>query len=257
MENHLPPRPAAPRRGGLGRAARAAGLGIWLAVSPLASCTVPAAYTTQFQNPVKTAASARALGLRRGASTWNGTLGALRKMGVTNIATARGLDAKDQKATIDAVSGDYMGEVLLFRNGVFHSALSIGADGNENTGMYLHIVHTEGVNAVAVVSSEMSRQGYPSVFVLLEREPPKRYFISHGMFPGAETGINDPLMVGDDLSGTGVTFVWRDFRGFPAENGVILKCDGKGLAVTKIGMQKLLGCECLWQWYNGNHKNTQ
>jgi hypothetical protein len=260
MDNHVSRPPAQHRPGWLKRTCRAAALGVFLAFSPLVStsCAIPSVYMAEYQKAAKTDANAQTLGLRKGVSGYEETLKLLRKRGVTNIATARGLDAAasakadagGKDVIIDAVTGDFMGEVLIFRNRVFSGALAIGADAGVATRMYLHIVHTEGLNAVAIVSNDISRQGFPSIAVLLDRPSPKRYFISHGNFPGAETGFNDPLMVGDDLGGNGVTFVWRDHRGFPAEDGVILKCDGKELKVTKVGMQKLIGCDCIYGWYN-------
>lgn len=263
MAKHVSPVHASPTAQGPGMARReflrcALGMGAAATLAG-AGCSIPANYVPDSQ-PISNAGAitSGSLGLVAGVSKKDTVIELLRKKGITNIATARGLDAKNDKVTIDAVTGDNMLEVLLFRNLVFHRALGIGADAGTATRMHLHVAKAEGWNAVIVVSPDIVRDESNSMVVLLDRVPqdrfpPKRYFIPVVVsnFPewAGGSGMTDPLMNGHDLDGTGVTFVARGTNGWPWEYALIIKCDGKQLNITPVGMQKVLGCECLSDWF--------
>lgn len=255
MENHATAQPARRRTGWARRACRAAAFGAFLASSGLAStsCSIPANFTPTHQPVAKTSITAGELGLKAGVTKKDEAVELLRRNGVTNISTARGLDAGDDKVTIDAVTGDNMHEVLLFRNLAFHRALGIGADEGTATRMYIHLAKAEGRNAVIIVSPDIMRDESSSVIVLLDRIPPKRYFISVSMSNFQEwaggRGMTDPMMNGHDLGGAGVTFVARGIEGWPWQYALIVKCDGKQLTITPVDMRKVLGCECLTEWF--------
>jgi len=218
----------------------------------LGGCAFPASYV-QAHQPIATKDAAPFVAeLKPGVSTLDETVEKLKKRGVSNITKARGLDAKNDSITIDAVTGDNFYHVLLFRNKVFHRALNIGADEGTATRIYLHVAKAEGSNAIIVVSPDLQHEYASVVAVLLERDAPKRYFISTSYFPEWVNmrGMNDPLMNGTDLDGNGVTFVARGVDGLPWDKALVLRCDGKGQPqVTRIDMQKLLHCECIVDWY--------
>jgi hypothetical protein len=213
-------------------------------------CTIPGYYVPADQQVSKALVTSVSLGLKPGVSRLEGVVKALREIGVSNIASARGLDAKDENITIDAVTGDNMIEVLLFRNKVFYRSLSISVDAGTATRMYLHMAHTEGKNAVIVVSPDMTRDDRTVVAVLLDKEPQKRYFIGLKYFPQWGTrGMADPMINGSDLGGGGVTFVARGSDGFPWPKAFILKANGSEPIVKEKPMLETLDCDCLMQWY--------
>ena len=218
----------------------------------LGGCTFPANYV-QVHQPVATANAASFLAqLKPGMSTLDEIVEKLKKRGVSNITKARGLDVKNDRITIDVVTGDNFYHVLLFRNKVFHRALNIGADEGTATRIYLHVAKAEGSNAIIVVSPDLQREVSSVVAVLLDRDVPKRYFISTSYFPEwvRFRGMGDPLINGTDLDGQGVTFVARGVDGMPWDKALVLRCDGKGPPqITRIGMQKTLHCECIADWY--------
>lgn len=218
----------------------------------LGGCSFPANYVQEHQLVKKTDASAVVAELKPGITKLDSAFGLLKSRGITNVIRARGLDVNDGNVTIDAVAGDNLYHVLLFRNNVFHKSLNIGADDGTATRIYLHIAKAEGSNAVIVVSPDLTRDGANVVAVLLDRNRPKRYFISTSYFKEWHLGrgMTDPLMNGSDLDGNGITFVARGIDGFPWKDAVILRCDGKHPpAVTRIDMQKVLHCECIVNWY--------
>lgn len=218
----------------------------------LGGCAVPASYVQAHQPVATKDAAPFVVELKPGVSTLDETVEKLKKRGVSNITKARGLDAKNDNITIDAVTGDNFYHVLLFRNKVFHRALNIGADEGTATRIYLHVAKAEGSNAIIVISPDLQHEFSSVVAVLLDKESPKRYFISTSYFPEwvRYRGMSDPLINGTDLDGNGVTFVARGVDGMPWDKALVLRCDGKGLPqVTSIDMQKILHCDCIVDWY--------
>jgi len=218
----------------------------------LGGCAFPANYVQVHQPIASIDARSILTELKSGVSTLDETMEKLKKRGVSNITKARGLDAKNDRITIDAVTGDNVYHVLLFRNKVFHRALNIGADEGTATRMYLHVAKAEGSNAIIVISPRLEHDFSSVVAVLLDKESPKRYFISTSYFPEwvMYRGMSDPLINGTDLDGQGITFVARGVDGMPWDKALVLRCDGKSLPqVTSIDMQKILHCECIVDWY--------
>jgi len=172
----------------------------------------------------------------------------LHRIGATNIARARGVEGDD---SLEAVTADGLQEVLLFRDGRLSRTLPIGCDRGTNVRSYLHLARSEGRTAVIVLSSTLRHQGVPSVMVLLDREPARRYVIAHDHFPEWFKGLVDPRIVGADLDRPGVIFVARDDSGLPWDNAVIFRCDGRQVQVTPVSMARAARCSCIYDWYTG------
>jgi len=225
-------------------------LAVFLSFSPLISCMVPSRSVPKYEDVRQTDLSADSLGLRRGVSKLDDVKESLRKR-ASNVVSAQGLDAKGGNAMIEALSADGMAQLLIFKNNKFEKALPVGCEKGTNTKMYLHVAKTEGTNAVIVVSQEIRSRGIPSVIVVLDRDPPKRYAIAYDFFPEWFKGVVDPLMVGGDLDKDGVTFVARGENHLPWDNALILKCDGKKVEVRQVSMQEAAqGCECIGEWFS-------
>jgi hypothetical protein len=211
----------------------------------LVGCAVPAPYVPSHQAISPGATSRDLSGLRRGLP-FERARARLEQSGATNIAVARSVS---NGVVVEAMTADLAPVVLLFRDGRLHRSLPIGCDAGTNTRVYLHLAEAEGTAAVIVVAGELRSQGVPSVFVLLDREAPRRYVIAFDYFPEWFRGVVDPKIVGTKLA-LGVTFVARGDDGLPWQRALVLACDGRSVSVTPLSMRKALGCECLYEWFN-------
>jgi hypothetical protein len=230
----------------------AAAAGIALLTS-LCACALPGAIQVG-PTPANDIGGAAALELRPGETTLAEALKRLRQRNATGIALAGGLDARDPRTTLHALTADLLGEVLLFENLRYARSLALAVDGGTARGLYLKLARLGKQNAVVAVSGVMTLQGVHGLRILLfGGGRAKRVHIGWDYFPEWIYGMKDPLIVGHDLA-EGVTFVARkasEVQGsyVPWHRGAIVRLDGQKLAVEHMLMQRLLGCACIDAWY--------
>ena len=172
----------------------------------------------------------------------------LSRRGATNVASARGVDGRQE---LEALTADGLAHVLLFRDGRLSRALPIGCDRGTDVRSFLHLARAEGAVAVVLLSPSVLSRGVPAAFVLLDRRPARRYVIAHDLFPEWFKGVVDPRIVGTELGWPGVTLVARGDDGRPWDQALIFRCDGKRVEITPVSMLEAARCDCIRDWYAG------
>lgn len=202
--------------------------------------------------------SAAELGFREGETDPDEAADIMRQRGLTHVVldTNTSINARINRYSVSALTADYQHNLHIFRNRKYEQTVDLEIPTAERPHRYaLRVTDYQGKKMVlALIRDAITDvRGFgvePPRMALIPYEEGAVGEIMYSQLRSLERrngGLQYPLFVGYDLD-AGITFIARDKRGRPWEDGYIVTWDGERLRGRPVGFLELMQCDCVGQW---------
>lgn len=198
--------------------------------------------------------SAQDLGFRQGETTPEEAAGIMRNRGLTHVVLDTNTHLND--GNLSALSADYQHSIHLFRDGRYDQGVELDIARGEQPHRYALRVADYGNKKMIMVlirDALMDLDGFGMEAPRLALVPYKDGVVGEVKYSQLrelerqQGGMQYPLFVGYDLDG-GITFIARDTRGLPWDEGYIITWDGGRLRGRPVAFFELMQCDCVGEW---------
>jgi len=196
--------------------------------------------------------SAEQLGFVRGRTRLEDAMAQMRRRGMTHVV--ENTNASAAGGAVSALSADFQYLLHIFRNRTYEQSVRLDFGNAELPQRYLLRVADYGAQKMIMALARDAAGFEPPMLMIAPYANGTVGRISAVNLSDLElahNGMQDPIFVGYDLRGDGITFIARDRTGTPWENGYIISWDGRTLRKTPVPFSQLIMCDCIRGWAEG------
>jgi len=200
--------------------------------------------------------SATELGFRQGETTQEEAVRTMEGKGLTHVVEDINVPIGGEGETVSAVMADFQHSVHIFLDRRYDESVELDIERGEMPHRYtLRVADYEDGKIILVLIRDAIRdlEGYSIEPIRLALVPYSNGETGEPSYSDLSSlerereGLQYPLFVGYDLEG-GVTFIARDKKGMPWEQGYIISFDGSRLHWQPVSFIELMQCDCVGDW---------